>query len=426
MKTLKFLTGILTPPLFVLLTAGCQSKSSDLVDPPESYQAVEASGTGISVEFNPKVDILFLIDDSYSMRPHQARLVRNIDRFVEAFAQFDVIDFHIGAVTVWDSRRYRSALNPEGVVPEVSSDGFRNFYPMGQLQPLRAPETHQELLQNLQGQNFVSRTEGFTEILRSTLLGIEPKCHESYRDCSPPMGEGRGPEFEEHFSPVAAALADPELLNGANRGFRRPDAHLVVIFITDADDGSTNISASQMAAFLRDLTDSRREQNFSIYGVIHPTNRASTEACPKDPSGNADKLMEFFRLTEGETLDICSDDYGTLLSNIGNQIRRRAFAEVIPLQHLPEYQIRQEEITEEGEDGTEVTRTREVIEWIEVLYGDQVIPNDPETGWTYDVERNSIIIHEGLEIEAQEGARLTIRYTPVNTRNGRGGRAQRL
>lgn len=426
----KFLSILLVSQLGLV---ACQTDSTDLVDPPESYKAVETSGDGISVEFNPKVDILFVIDDSKSMEPHQARLVQNIDKFVDAFAQFDVIDFHIGAVTVWDSQRYQSSENPQGVVPAVSpSDGFINFYPKGQLQPLRSSDGL------LEGQNFVSRTEGFSEILRNTLLGIQPKCHESYRDCltleQKQQGEGRGPEFEEHFSPVIAALGQPDLINGANQGFRRPDAHLVLIFISDADDGTVNISSSQMAAFLREATDSRQEQNFSVYGVVHPPELASTTACPKDPSGPADKLNEFFRLTQAELLNICSNDYGTLLSNIGNQIRKKAFAAVIYLPLLPEYLVDSEKYieleTQTDENGEEVevavTKSREVLKWIEVSYGDQVVPNDPETGWTYDAARNAVIIHEGLQIEAEAGAKLSIKYTPVETRNGQSGRTQRL
>lgn len=435
LNSIKALSLLLCSQLFL---AGCQTDSTDLVDPPEFYQAVQTEGDGISVDFNPKVDILFVIDDSKSMQVHQDRLVQNIDKFVDAFAQFDVIDFHIGAITVWDSQRYQSQDNPTGVVPAVSpSDGFVNFYPKGQLHPLKAPEGQEALLSQLQGQNYVSRTEGYSEILRQTLLSIVPKCHESYRDCltleQKAAGEGRGPEYEEHFSPLISALSDSTLIQGANQGFRRSDAHLVVIFISDADDGTINVSSSQMAAFLRDITGSRQEQNFSVYGVIHPPSLQSTESCKKDPSGPADKLSEFFRLTRAESLNICSNDYGTLLSNIGNQIRRKAFAAVVYLPLLPEYYIENEtyietktELTEDGEEKEiAVTEQREVLKWIEVRYGDQLVPNDPETGWTYDANRNAIILHEGLEIKAEEGARLSITYTPVETRNGQSGRTQR-
>ena len=65
--------------------SACSSESTDLVDPPVVFGAVETDGGNTVIEFNPKVDILFVIDDSHSMKPHQERLVENILKVEEIF-----------------------------------------------------------------------------------------------------------------------------------------------------------------------------------------------------------------------------------------------------------------------------------------------------------------------------------------------------
>ena len=56
---------------------------------------------------DPKVDILFVVDDSGSMSNHQTNLSSNIGRFLEAFFGRVSIDYHIGVVST-DMDGYRA------------------------------------------------------------------------------------------------------------------------------------------------------------------------------------------------------------------------------------------------------------------------------------------------------------------------------
>ena len=115
MRKLVHLTKKIRRSLLVALLLSplaCQTQSPPLVSPPEPppppeiYVANQAVAEPTNNSFVPKLDILFVIDDSQSMAPHQKRLVHNISRFVESFAVEDFIDFHIGVVSIWDSVRY--------------------------------------------------------------------------------------------------------------------------------------------------------------------------------------------------------------------------------------------------------------------------------------------------------------------------------
>ena len=44
------------------------------------------SDNGVEV-FDPSVDILFVIDNSGSMQPHQANLSNNVNRFIQSFVK---------------------------------------------------------------------------------------------------------------------------------------------------------------------------------------------------------------------------------------------------------------------------------------------------------------------------------------------------
>jgi hypothetical protein len=80
---------------------------------PRYTQGDDANG-----KFNPKVDILFVVDTSSSMKDDQVRLQKNVDKFISSFVQKQgqILDFRIGAVSVWDSRLYQNEPRQDGCV----------------------------------------------------------------------------------------------------------------------------------------------------------------------------------------------------------------------------------------------------------------------------------------------------------------------
>ena len=78
MKTLKVVLAIAC-----IAAIGCaKGKSSTLYSPPPIISENGATGSGIKVEFNPTLDVLFVIDNSASMENQQLRLREAISKFV--------------------------------------------------------------------------------------------------------------------------------------------------------------------------------------------------------------------------------------------------------------------------------------------------------------------------------------------------------
>ncbi len=265
-----------------------------------------------NAEIKPMLDLAFIMDDSNSMASHQIRVSDGMDDFVTELSKFNLLDFRITVVPIYDSRRYykidKSFGDPVDLrVTEMSrlESGKRNFYQLGTMIPLRkpvGPENYVEL-----DQHFADRDTD-TEILKETLvIGINPYQEEDVFDATTGelVKEATGPRYEEILAPMVAAL-NPEFLlfNPATRShyrnqypvadsinalsssereeewrnyvedkkqeFIRPPADLGVIVVTDTVDWSVNLSPSAAAKALRDLKgDDSSYSKISTYGVLH-------------------------------------------------------------------------------------------------------------------------------------------------------------
>ncbi|MCB0361146.1 MAG: hypothetical protein KDD35_00400, partial [Bdellovibrionales bacterium] len=227
----EFLKGLASslalPSLALTLALGCDGHpSANLTAPPPSYQTDFKKGATIEIEYNPKLDVLFIIDNSKSMENEQAALIEAMDRFVDSFGENSLVDFRVGAISVFDSRKRalfqaQGLCRPEGT-EKVEGDGKVECYPNGRL---RAP--------------FVSRDTGTKESLRQALqIGtLDTK-------------DG-GPRFEEIFSSILAAF-NPEM-NRENGNFIREDSRVVVIIVTDEGDLSPQLGVESFLAELKHL-----------------------------------------------------------------------------------------------------------------------------------------------------------------------------
>ena len=84
------------------------------------------------------------------------------------------------------------------------------------------------------------------------------------------------------------------MISGANMGFYRPDAYLMVLFISDAEDSSVNISDEGLYNFLIDLkggVENGARDKIMAVGAIAPVNETQ---CDRDPSGLPYKVENFF------------------------------------------------------------------------------------------------------------------------------------
>jgi len=212
-----------------------------------------------------------------------------------------------------------------------------------------------------------STRNGVAELAKNLKVGIE--------------GDGS----EKFFLPVKMALSEP-LLSTANRGFLRRNAPLALIFITDTDDQTTGISTDDFANWLIGLKGNTR--NVLVYGVYIPLAEKRCERFGEEPP---ERLEAFFERMQALHLSfsLCSPDYGKRLAGLANDLVGRVGSR-FPLARFPD------------------------PETIVVRYGTQVIPNDYETGWTYDPESVSVVMGPKVTFSSQPpGTEVVVEFVPA-------------
>lgn len=311
-----------------------------------------------SLVLTPKVDILFIIDDSASMQDVQIALAQNIELFTQAMEQNKYLDYQIGVI----STSYGSGY--------VSLSG------------------------KLQGSKpFVTKntTDGLLILEASVLnLGL------------------RGNGSEKIFDPVQAAI-DPTL--NLNPGFLRSDAFFVLIVITDAYDQSqdnsgfkvynnlVNLKANDMdrvlaygvlafPGFFRDECSQDESDPYNIMDFMSLFSNASNSRVGMDmrfkKDTSASNIPErFYKLRN--IFSLCDQNFGDKLANIGEDVRLRVSQKIT----LPFRPV----------DGTVVLK-----------YGTEVKSEIiPKKWWNYDFGSNSIILDPRVELKSTEvGAQLFV------------------
>lgn len=320
----------------------------------------KTTGQEVVIEnIQPQLDVLFVIDDSKSMLAHQEKLSESIDLFVKAFSKTQFIDYHVGVVSIYDSKRY---FKPLGIseqeeryqhgVTEWSRlrPNERNFERLGRLTPLVGQDLTDSQIDN----RYYTKEMNINVLGQTLKVGAKSFIKQDQWN---PQGqlvqEAFGPRYEEIFSPLVAALDlsylvsssninseffrqqfpksdeqdemnwDPnqhdwqELTQAYNQGFLRPSAHLAVIIITDTIDQSPNLSAQSVADFLTQIKNDPDYKKISTYGALYPDSlsksmrslkgytRDSMVNCQKEEDiqlGGYDQstpIEEFLNLTRG-------------------------------------------------------------------------------------------------------------------------------
>jgi hypothetical protein len=239
--------------------------------------------------FDPKVDILFVVDNSGSMATHQSNLAKNVAKFTSTFTKSSVLDYNIGI---------------------VSTDMFGNSW--GSRKACCG-----QLLGNTRVVN--KNTPGADQVLANNfLVGTD------------------GSASEASFDPVVAALSPPNL-TGWNAGFYRLDASLVVIFLTDAEDQSDKVDAAGLYRFLLNLKQGNASKVLS-YGVLVPTN--DTMNCDRDENYTTPRRIESFlsmvQNNKNNIMNICDPDYGTRLASMAKDIVDKV-GNIIYLSRAPDF-----------------------------------------------------------------------------------------
>lgn len=329
---------------FTTLIAGCYAGDKTLVPKPP-YQPT-AIQTDYAIKYEPKVDIVFVVDDSGSMYTHQRNLSTNLGLFTSAMEQNKFLDYHIGVMSTSTDSYSWSSVTP-GLLQGTPS--------------------------------YVDRDTdmGLTKLQRNIeALGTN------------------GSATERMFDPLYIGLVrDREKLNP---GFLRSDAFLVVIFVTDAEDQSKEITGFKLFNELMRLKagDEKRLLGYSV--LAYPgffSDRCSQDGW-EDPVQNINFMSLFSNAYNSRVsgsvvaspnrvtnvFSLCDSDYGQKLANIGEDIRIRV-SQTLPLPRLP---VR----------GT-----------IRLKYGTNYV--DPKW-YKYDPTTQSLILDPDIELIQEEGAQFSV------------------
>lgn len=209
----------------------------------------------------PKVDLLLVIDDTASMAQEQAALA---DHFAALLADLDALDiaWQLGVVTT----------------------------------EMGGPEAGW-----LRGSPYV-------------LTPATPDRDAAFASMVQVGTAGPGPEAGLAAAATAIDLAGP---GGPNAGFRRPDALLHVVFVSDTDDQSADwLGGDPAATFLGLLTDEGRRTGLPARAsaLVGPLPSGCTSA-----TGSAQPAVAYDQVVEGSggvVVSICSADFVPVVQSL--------------------------------------------------------------------------------------------------------------
>jgi len=364
----------------VFLISCAKSKAPLMQAPPEKFEKIEIAAGETKKIQTPKVNVLFVVDNSGSMKDHQETLRKNIGTFADAFINTPRIDYKIGVVPVYDSRY----LNDDHIYPTA---GRRQMNPLGELVALKNADG------SLVGSvPYVTRnTPNAKEVLKSTVA----------------LGVQWGPEAEESFSPVLEIIQNEALNETKNEGFYDKDAYLVVIFLTDADDVTKGVTSSQFYKSLVAAKGGNREKVLIAAALANPVKRSAT--CKVDGSGPAYKFPDLLSVSKAFYADLCSGNFGKAFAEFGQSIADKIATQRIRINFLPDVNF---ELSYGTPDMAETDR--------------QVVPLDGPGAAVFLPDTNDFILPSDLAITPLEGGEIYIKATPIQIRNAGTGRLKTL
>lgn len=269
------------------VVVGCGKETPKVVPTAKIFEEEVTEKPSDFVVYDPRVDILFVIDNSGSMSDAQEEVSRSTRLFATEIARATLLDYHIGVTStdMWC-----------GIGAGPLSCGKLVGTP-----------------------NFVQKTtpDQVRKLARRMMLGTN------------------GSASEQMFAPVKAALSPP-LSSTTNKGFYRDGAFLAIIFITDAADQSA-IGAKDLLNFL--LAKKIDPEKVLAYGAIRKLKEADT--CLKGVEPLDGKLESFLESvtnggpSQGNIVSLCEKNFGRKLANFAKDIVQRT-ANSIRLKKIPD------------------------------------------------------------------------------------------
>ncbi|MBM76230.1 MAG: hypothetical protein CMK59_12575 [Proteobacteria bacterium] len=254
-------------------------------DPDESSSEVPVYGHGASgptieegfvQDYNPYVDVLWVVDNSCSMEPIVENMNDNFSAFINEFTSLN-LDYHMSVVTTDMSASDQSGKIQGGIYTSAQN-------------------------QNDVIQNF----------LQSSNVGTQGSVDEKGLDAS------------------KAALSEP-LLSGHNAGFLRDtmngeEVGLSVIVVSDENDYSS-VNPNNYTSWILGLKNDPENVRFSSIVV------SSSSSCDGVLEDVGERYIEVSENTNGFVADICTDNFDATLQEIS--LSAAGMTVSFPLQDTP-------------------------------------------------------------------------------------------
>lgn len=254
---------------------------------PRPLEPIEQTDKLVQVT-QPKVDVLFVIDNSCSMSDEQSQLSTNFPLFMAYFLGSG-LDYHIGTVS--------TDMNDSGQSGKLwSSNGYLWI-----------------------DEQTVNPEQVFTNI---SVMGTGGSGIEKGRD--------------------AAYSAIEIRKNGYNAGFIREEATLNIIAVSDEEDQSTDIGLNEFINWYLNLKSYSDMVSFS--SIVSPGNGCDTTA-----GNNYLAITSAIVAAGGSGIEwsICSDQWDSLLEQLGLQasgLRREYFLSQLPIPETIAVTVKEDDI----------------------------------------------------------------------------------
>lgn len=235
---------------------------------------------------NPRVDILFVDDNSSSMEKDQLKLGQKFSSFISGL---NGVDWQIGVTTT------DCSTGPYGIC--------------GSLMPLTGSS----------GKILSPGTANYEKVFLDTVYRPETVGCQARGDC---------PSSNEQ--PLFASMTAMDKRSSDNAGFFRSESDLAVIVLSDEDEKSNSPASATQAptaqSHFKSIWPSGKK--LSVYGIIiQPGDSACLNAQTADSGGFAFEgniIDQWVALSGGISGSICDADYSSNLQNIGRQVRNIA------------------------------------------------------------------------------------------------------
>lgn len=311
----------------LLFACGNQERSFSILAEQETFKQT-------SKFVQPKIDILWVVDNSGSMLSSQQAVANNFRSFIQHFQSLDY-DFQMAFIT---TDAFATSMGYSSAYAKFKDGSGSNKSGVFVLNN-KTPD-----LENVFVKNIMLGTSGLAD--------------------------------ERAFSSIKTSLTHSV---NANMGFRRQDAVLAIVIVSDEDDFSHDTTQT-----IQSYTDSRIHKVstyldfLDTYTASNAENRKYTvssiaindEACRTALGGGGRKVSlryeEMVTATKGVRASLC-EEFTTSLDSIAENILD--LASVFSLSRIPR------------------------IETIRVVVNGTNVPQNTDNGWSYREADNSIMFH---------------------------------